>query len=42
MFNLSGQCLEKYISIVQQLAYKGWHRGNSQEELLTGGGRWQT
>ena len=42
MFNLSGQSLEKYSSTVQQLAHKGWHRGNRQEELLTRGGRWQT
>ena len=26
MFNLSGQSHEKYVSTVQQLAYKGWHR----------------
>ena len=32
------QSLEKYSSTVQQLAYRGWHRVNRQEELLTGGG----
>ena len=42
MFNLSGQSHEKYVSTVQQLAYKGWHRRNRQEELLSGGGRQQT
>ena len=38
--------LEKYSSTVQQLAYRGWHWVNRQEELLTGGGRgggkWQS
>ena len=38
-FNLTVQYLEKYCSIVQQLAYRGWHRVNRKEELLTGGGR---
>ena len=36
---------EKYCSRVQQLAHRGWHQVNRQEELLTvggqGGGRWQ-
>ena len=36
--------LEKYSSPVQQLAHRGWHQVNRQEELLTGvgrgGGRW--
>ncbi|XP_054946609.1 threonine aspartase 1 isoform X7 [Physeter macrocephalus] len=35
---------EKYSSTAQQLAYRGWHPVNRQEELLTGGrrggGRW--
>ena len=39
IFNLTVQSLEKYSSTVQQLAYRGWHRVNRQEELLTGGGR---
>ena len=39
ILNLTVQYLEKYSSIVQQLAYRGWHRVNRQEELLTGGGR---
>eukprot|EP00069_Balaena_mysticetus_P011501 bmy_07152T0 len=36
---LMSQYLEKCSSTVQQLAYRGWHRVNRQEELLTGGGR---
>ena len=32
--NLTGQRLEKYCSLGQQLAYRGWHQVNSQE-LLT-------
>ena len=39
IFNLTVQYLEKYSSTVQQLAYRGWHRVNRQEELMTGGGR---
>ena len=39
ILNLTVQNLEKYSSTVQQLAYRGWHRVNRQEELLTGGGR---
>ena len=39
ILNLTAQYLEKYSSTVQQLAYKGWHQVNRQEELLTGGGR---
>ena len=38
-FNLIVLYLEKYSSTVQGLAYRGWHRLNRQEELLTGGGR---
>ena len=38
IFNLTVQYLEKYNSTVQQLAYRGWHQVNRQEELLTGGG----
>ena len=44
--NWTGQYLEKYSGAVQQLAYRGWHSVNRQEELLTGGGRgggrWQS
>ena len=36
---LTEQYLEKYNSIVQQLAYRGWPRVNRKQELLTGGGR---
>ena len=39
MFNLTVQHLEKYSSIVQQLAYRVWHQVNRQEELLIGGGK---
>ena len=43
-FHLTIQCLEKYTRPVQQLAYRGWHWVNKQEELLTrrgrGSGRW--
>ena len=39
IFNLTVQYIEKYSSTVQQLVYRGWHRVNRQEELLTGGGR---
>ena len=39
MFNLTVQYLEKDSSTAQQLAHRGWHRVNRQEELLTGGGR---
>ena len=39
IFILTVQYLEKYSSAVQQLASRGWHRVNRQEELLTGGGR---
>ena len=35
------QNLEKYSSTAQQLAYRGWHQVNRQEELPTGGGRGQ-
>ena len=28
-----------YSSIVQQLAYRGWHQVNRQEGVLTEGGR---
>ena len=38
MLNLTVQYLEKY-STVQQLAYRGLHWVNRQEELLTGGER---
>ena len=38
MFNLIVQYLEKYNGTVQQLAYRGWHQVNRQEELLTRGG----
>ena len=38
IFNLTVQYLEKYNSTVQQLACRGWHQVNRQEELLTGGG----
>ena len=44
IFKLTVQNLEKYSTIVQQLAHGSWHWVNSQEELLTGegrgGGRW--
>ena len=44
IFKLIVQCLEKYSSTVQQLAYRGWHQVNKQEALLMrggrGGGRW--
>ena len=33
MFNLIIQHLEKYHSTVQQLAFRGWHQVNRQEEL---------
>ena len=41
--NLKKEYREKYSSIVQQLAHKGWHGVNRQEELLTGGRqrRWE-
>ena len=39
ILNLTVQSLEKYSSALQQLASRGWHRVNRQEELLTGGGR---
>ena len=39
IFNIIVQCLEKYSSTIQQLAYKGWHWVHSQEELLTGEGK---
>ena len=38
IFNLTVEYLEKHCSPVQQLAHRGWHRVNRQEELLTGGG----
>ena len=34
--NLIVQYLEKHS--IQQLAYRGWHRVNRQEDLLAGGG----
>ena len=34
--NLTVQYLEKHS--IQQLAYRGWHRVNRQEDLLAGGG----
>ena len=37
IFNLVVYYLEKYSSVVQQLAGRGWHA--RREELLTGGGR---
>ena len=39
IFDLTVKHLEKYSGTVQQLAYRGWHQMNSQEELLTEGGR---
>ena len=39
IFHLTVKYPEKFSSTVQQLAYRGWHRVNRQEELLTGGGR---
>ena len=35
--NLTVQYFEKHS--IQQLAYRGWHRVNRQEDLLAGGGR---
>ena len=37
IFNLTAQYFENYSSPVQQLAHRGWHRGNRQEELLEKG-----
>jgi len=39
IFDLKVYYLENYCSTAQQLAYRGWHRVNRQEELLAGGGR---
>ena len=44
MFSFTVQYLEKYSGTIQQLASRGWHQVNRQEELLAGGrredGRW--
>ena len=39
MINLTVECLERYSSRVQQLASRGWHQVDRQEEMLTAGGR---